>query len=355
MSRPTTDYDEIDLKNMKKRLRNVDTMKKHLLQLKVNKSINEDFELLAFLDSGGSSNVYSVTAKKIKDGKHLKKNIIMKAVISKKHRTEVEKESMILSKLKNKNVINFYGAPKPEDNPFSFFFIEEAKYGNIRSFQKNVLKRRVLSESMNNYFGAQILNGIDFCHKRKIAHMDIKMQNVVINELLNAKLIDFSISIDYKNKGPNDRIILPLKGTNFFIAKEVLESTQIKYRDLHKVDLYAFGVLLYNLAFGCYPYGLTHGDEEDYSKILEKIKANELVFKSDIKYSPHFLDFLKKLLEKDINKRISLNEAKEHYWIKGAEILNDEKEKCLNITNFFSYLLTDHIKNFNDYLQKNKQ
>ena len=49
------------------------------------------------------------------------------------------------------------------------------------------------------------------------------------------------------------------------------------------------------------------------------------------KYSEHFSDFIKKLLEKDINKRISINEALEHYWIKGANILIDEKEKLYNM------------------------
>ena len=60
---------------------------------------------------------------------------------------------------------------------------------------------------------------------------------------------------------------------------------------LHKVDLYSFGVVLYNLAFGCYPYGLTYGDEEDYGTILEKIKNNELNLENKMGYSAHFLNF----------------------------------------------------------------
>ena len=341
-------------KILKEKLKDLDEMQKYVGALKDKNVLNEDFELMGFLDSGGSSNVYSIKVKKCKDGKQIKKNVIMKAVISKKHQREVQKESMLLSKLKNKNIIDYYGASKGEENQLSLIFMEEAKYGNLRNFQKKILKRRILSESLLNYFAAQILNGIDYCHKRKIAHMDIKMQNIVINELLAAKLIDFSISINYQNKSLNEKIVLPLKGTNFYIPKEVLETAKIKYKDLHKVDLYSFGVVLYNLAFGCYPYGLTYGDEEDYGTILEKIKNNELNLENKMGYSAHFLDFLKRLLEKDINKRISLKEALDHYWIKGAEILNQEKEKCYNISSFFAYLLTDHIKLFNDYIMDNK-
>ena len=68
-------------------------------------------------------------------------------------------------------------------------------------------------------------------------------------------------------------------------------------------------------------------------------------------YSKHFIDFLTKLLEKNINKRININQALNHYWVKGAEILINEKEKIYNAGNFLSYLITDHIKAFDDYIQ----
>ena len=343
--------DKVEYENLRQKLKDREEMKKYVNLLRVNKIMNEHFELKDFLDCGGSSNVYLININQKKDGKNLKKNVIMKAVISKRNQREVQKESMILSKLKNKYIIDFYGATKLKQRPLSFIFMEEAKYGNLRNFQRKILKRRILSESTLNYLAAQILEGIHYCHKSKIAHMDIKMHNITINDSLVTKLIDFSISINYKNKGPNEKLILPLKGTNFFMSKEILETAEIKYKDLHKIDLYAFGVVLYNLAFGVYPYGLTYGDEDNYDTILKKIKTNELDLTNKMNYSSHFLNFLKGLLEKDINKRISLNEALENYWIKGAKLLNNEKEKCYNISNFFSYLLTDHIKIFNDYIK----
>ena len=230
--------------------------------------------------------------------------------------------------------------------------MEEAHYGDIRSFQKNFLKRLILSESMICFLAYQILNGINYCHKCKIAHLDIKLKNIVINNYLNAKLIDFSISLDYKNKDKNDEIKLPCRGTNFYISKEVLLSEKIKVNDLNKVDLYSFGVVLYNLAFNRFPYNLTHGDEDNYDIILKKITDSDIDFKNSESYSNYFLDFMKNLLEKDINKRISIEDALNHYWIKGATILLDEKEKCSNQSSFISYLITDHFKSFNDYIKK---
>ena len=69
-------------------------------------------------------------------------------------------------------------------------------------------------------------------------------------------------------------------------------------------------------------------------------------------FSSYFVDFLKKILEKDIKKRININEALNHYWIKGANILLDEKEQLLYEDPFLIQLLTNSCKKFNDYLGK---
>ena len=59
-------------------------------------------------------------------------------------------------------------------------------------------------------------------------------------------------------------------------------------------------------------------------------------------------------MKKDINERISLYEAMNHQWIKGGEILYNEKEKIFNIYSFTTQLITDNIKEFNDYVLKQK-
>ena len=303
------------------------------------------------MDSGSESNVFTINLfQKKRNGKILNQKAIMKSIFYQKKERKNEKEIIISSKLKNKNIIDFFGYYPIKEGQSYFLTMEFAKYGNLRYFQRKILKKAILNESILCFFGSQILNALNYCHKCKIAHMDIKFQNVVIDDYLNAKLIDFSISLNYRDKRPNDKLKLATKGTNFFMSKEVLQSERIRYKDLNKVDLYALGVILYNLAFGHYPYGLAHGDESNYDIILEKIKGNELNLNNEMNYSKHFLDFLKSLLEKDIDKRIELNKALKHYWIKGADLLNEEKEKFYKMDFFLINLLTDNIKSFNDYL-----
>ena len=342
--------DEINYIDKKEELKDIHEMKK-ILQ-RYNPKLLENFELVNYCDYGGESLVYNVLVKtRNKEGKNSQKKAIMKAILFHRRENDNKRQIYISSKLKNKNVIDFYVSSKMKDGTF-LMFMEDAKYGHLRNFLRKTVKRNTFSEAMLCYLAYQILNGIAYCHKCKIAHLDIKLQNIVINEYLDPKLIDFSISYNYENKSRNDFIELPRRGTNFYMPKELIRGDKIRVKDLNKVDLYSFGVVLYNLAFNCYPRDLTHGDEENYDTILRKIEKNELSFKNDNNYSPYFLDFLKQLLEVNINKRIDIDAALNHYWIKGAQILLDEKEKCYNLGNFTSYLITDHIKNFNDYLKK---
>ena len=157
----------------------------------------------------------------------------------------------------------------------------------IRQFQINFIKRLNLSELTLCYFADQILKGLKYCYMSKIAHLDIKPQNIIIDEFLNLKLIDFSISIDYKDK---NKIKLPHNGTPHYIAPEVSNSETINTKDLEKVDLYSLGILLFNLAFGTYPDKMTNEElGEKFNCLMEEKEAG---------YSKYFIDFIKKLLKK---------------------------------------------------------
>ena len=284
-----TDVSHLDVDELKEKLKDRDEMNQYIK----NGKFCGCFELLDYAGSGCESVIYRISLINKKKPQQ-KKNAIMKLILSKKRN---DRELNISSKLKNNNIINYYGHCTLKENESTMLFIESAKYNNLRVFQRTTLKRQILSESFLNYITYQILNGLAYLHRCKIAHMDLKPQNLVINEYLEVKIIDFSISINYKHV-KNDNIKLPFCGTNFYMPKEVIKRETIKVKDLNKIDLYALGVILYNMAFGKYPYGLKRGDEDNYKEILRKIENEELETDKELEYSQVFLDFLNKLLKK---------------------------------------------------------
>ena len=312
----------------------------------INSKIWENFELTEIIGIGCGTKIYRGQVKKSK------KIISIKLFLKNNKNKNNYNEMIISNKLKHKNIVNYYGSII--DNTIECMIIENGKHGNIKDFKTEILKKDYLSESLLCYISYQILNGLKYIHLCKIAHFDIKPENIIINEYIDIKIIDFSVSLNYNKLLKNDikGIKTPFRGTCFYMSPQVLKSETININDLNKIDLYSLGVLLYYLAFNSMPFGLNKNDARKYDIIYEKITKD---LKFDIEseyYSSHFINFLKKLLEKDINKRINIQEAMNDYWIRGAEILIDEKEKTNNATIFLSYLITDHYKAFIDYNKK---
>ena len=307
---------------------------------------SENFELLNFINSGSTGTVYEGKIKKGRGRKNLK--FAIKFKIEQNHSKETQ-EISILKKLHQKYITEIYAFIKMND--FSnFCVLELGKYGDLENFQKKLLKRKTLSETTINYFTKQILEALKYLHRCKIIHMDIKQGNILVDSNLNIKLTDFSVSCSYSSFNKNDIVRFPFVGTSKYISPEILGRKNIKIKDCEKIDIYSLGVTLFDLFFGYFPYKLNDIKSKDYDNILKNIQNEKLEFPKDKKISLLFKEFLSGLLEKDYNKRLTIEQALNHPWIQGSKFIIDEKENSYNSENFLINLITDNIYKFNQYV-----
>ena len=315
---------------------------------------DETFELLKEIKSGSVGRVFKAKIKKIPINRFSAcKFLIEKKGVGNNSKNESNNENneiLIHGKLKHKYIPFIYGYYKVNNG--TCIAMEYSKYGDLQNFKKTVIKRSSLSESLICYFAGQILESLHYLHMNKIIHMDIKQQNVLIDEYLNAKLTDYSVSINYKNE---KKIKLPKVGTCYYISPEVLSSKTIDVKEASKVDIYSFGVLVYVLAFCDYPYDLLKVDHHDYAQILNNINEKELIIPEDSEFSKMFINFMKKCLEKDIKKRYNIYQALKDPWVKGFQIILEEKEKLFNAGKLLINLLVDNIIEFNDYVNEKEK
>ena len=86
---------------------------------------------------------------------------------------------------------------------------------------------------------------------------------------------------------------------------------------MFQIGLYSFDVTLFVIAFCECPYNLHEVDQNDFEGIKNAIEKNELIFPNeDNEYSEMFLNFLKNLLNKDINKRYNIEYSMGDSWVK---------------------------------------
>ena len=312
-------------------------------------AFSEDFELTNFISCGGTGVVYEGKMKKKKN----KQKLAFKFKFSKKQNKDKDEfqEIGILKKLHNKNITNIYAFTKV-GTTMHYCVLELGKHGDLERFTKVLLKRKVLPETILCYFAFQILEALEYIHKCKIIHNDIKQGNIVVDANLDIKLTDFSVSCTYASFDPDDLVEFPFMGTSKYICPEILGHVQMAVKEACKIDLYSLGVTLYELAFGKYPYNLNEIENKDYNKILNNIKTEKLDFPKDKKISGPCMDFLRGLLEKDYKKRFNIQQALKHPWIQGAKIINEEKENIYCLESFLINIITDNIPKFNDYVKE---
>ena len=91
----------------------------------------------------------------------------------------------------------------------------------------------------------EICSALEYLHKRGISHRDIKPENIAFDAQMHAKIIDFGLCIQTKEKSSM------ACGTPFYIAPEVIYESSY---DGAKADMWAFGITMYKLATGRFPF-----------------------------------------------------------------------------------------------------
>ena len=312
-------------------------------------SFFENFELIEYINSGSSGNVFKGLYKTNKRPVAIK--LIKSRFDKEKMETKMIQEKTISGKLHNINIIETYAHIKINDE-YYLTILEYGKNGDLEYFIRRLLKRIIISETVVNYFATQILEGLYYLHKKcKIIHMDIKPSNILVDSNLSAKITDFSISCSYGEFDSETVVKFPFVGTGKFIAPELIAKSNMKVKDAEKIDIYSFGVSLYCLFYGMFPYKLYEVKGKNFELILKQIQKEKLEFPKEKKISNLFKDFLEKTLEKDYKKRIGIVEALNHPWIKASKVIFEEKEKLGSLESFMVKLITDNIPQFNDLIK----
>lgn len=143
----------------------------------------------------------------------------------------------------------------------------------------------------------QCAEAINHCHSNGVIHCDVKLENIIYNNG-DIKLIDFGLA---SNPKQSDKIY----GTCFYISHELVSSGNYDY----PVDIWAMGIVLYELMFGFPPFGGTK-----HKEVLDNILNYSYTI--PINTSSSLRDLLSRMLEKNPIKRITIEEIMNHEWLK---------------------------------------
>jgi serine/threonine protein kinase len=155
-----------------------------------------------------------------------------------------------------------------------------------------------------------IAKGVQYLNSFGVIHRDLKPENVMfsdVNDLNSLKIIDFGL---VKAVGPNERVLESF-GTIYYVAPEII----LKKAYNKQIDIWSIGVILYYVFGQIFPFDDENNIEEN---IVKKIVYKDVTFDTEEinKRSNDLKRLIEKCLEKDPEKRITIDKLIEDDWIK---------------------------------------
>ena len=182
-------------------------------------------------------------------------------LIDDQRKRSVIKEIKLMRKLHHDNVVHLYDAI---DTQRQLYLIMENVEGQcLQQIMKYKQGRRFSSEAECARLFVQLMSAIEYMHSMDIAHRDIKLENILIEQRTGTlKLIDFGFSCLSKEK------LRVFCGTPSYMSPEIVSKREYYGGPS---DIWACGVLLFNLLSGTFPFKSVTTEKDLFRKILRGI------------------------------------------------------------------------------------
>jgi serine/threonine protein kinase len=228
--------------------------------------IDRNHQIITTLGIGGAGEVYSL--------KNVKNNTIYAAKFARKDLKVNQAKKLMLLKRERDTMEELHDHPnilssyhlysKRKDTPQNpafeiskqsfdshlttspFHLIEYCENGSFITYMKN---QKVLNESIVTFYTEQLISAVEYIHYKGYAHLDIKLDNIMLDDYFNMRLSDFGSAL----KVEDDPITELRRGTPKYMAPEVLNLQPGEAFDALKADMYSMGVCIYLMLFKRFP------------------------------------------------------------------------------------------------------
>eukprot|EP00177_Eucheuma_denticulatum_P002210 GFKZ01003952.1.p1 GENE.GFKZ01003952.1~~GFKZ01003952.1.p1 ORF type:complete len:1483 (-),score=240.72 GFKZ01003952.1:648-5096(-) len=213
----------------------------------------------------------------------------------------VRREIAIMKALKHRNIVNLRQVLTSQSK--LYIVMDLVTGGEL--FTK-ILNEGKLEEKIARRYFQQLVDGIEYCHRRGVCHRDLKPENLLIDETTGElKITDFGLSA-MKGASTTEELLHTQCGSPNYCAPEIIARHKQGYNG-NKVDAWSCGIILFALLAGFLPF------YDENTKVLYR-----MIQRDDVKFPKKFpldaRDLVLRLLHKEPEKRFTLAEVKKHRW-----------------------------------------
>ena len=268
---------------------------------KTNIIINyNSFEILELIGGGSFGKVFKVKLKGT-DNIFAMKVLNKSYLIKKKLLRYAITECNVLKQSNCPFIIKLHYSFQTPEN--LYMILDYCPIGDL-SYQ---IQLTLFEEDEAKFYIAELILAIEYLHQHDIIYRDLKPENILIDADGHVKLADFGLAKEnVSNNVPNKTFC----GSPQYLSPEMIS----KEGTTKASDIYGIGAILFELISGAPPFF-----SQDENLMYKNISENKLMFPEF--FSEELKDLLKKMLNKNPNKRIGIENDKSD--LKNHEFFRD--------------------------------
>ncbi|EIW77634.1 Pkinase-domain-containing protein [Coniophora puteana RWD-64-598 SS2] len=179
----------------------------------------------------------------------------------------------------------------------------------------NFIEARVrLKNHLASYITSQLVDTLSFVHSQGIVHRDLKPENILLTSTNPpvVKIADFGLAKAISHASG----LKTFCGTEAYLAPEIAKRKNAKKYD-KLVDSWSVGVIIFQMLTGRLPF-IKGASPDVQQRVVERTIRWQLLLK-DVKATKNATNLIRRLLESNPAKRMSLARAKHHPWLAGYQ------------------------------------
>jgi len=257
----------------------------------ISKTISH-YKILEKLGEGGMGEVYLAQDTK------LRRKVALKFLPSEytsepELKTRFMREAQAAAALNHPNIITVHEVSEYEGKLYIAMEYVEGESLKDLIRRKKIPTKQVIDTAL------QICQGLSAAHESGIIHRDIKPQNILMGKDNRVRICDFGL-VKLKRDLALTQVGSTL-GTIAYMSPEQARGEEVD----HRTDIWALGVVLYEMLTGKLPFQGDHEAAIIYEILNAEPKAIQW-FRSDV--PDHIVTLVSQLLEKDPANRLSSTE-----------------------------------------------
>ncbi|KAI5064165.1 hypothetical protein GOP47_0020835, partial [Adiantum capillus-veneris] len=177
--------------------------------------------------------------------------------------TCLEREISLYKEMRHKHIVGYIDMDKDEEAGYLYIFLEYVSGGSIQSMLERF---GPFSEPLVRVYTRQLLLGLEYLHKNKIVHRDIKGGNVLVDSDGVVKLADFGASKAFHEATITDAC-KSIRGSIFWMAPEVIKGDNYG----RHADIWSVGCTVIEMLTAMHPWP---GIDNSWAAIFQIAKAS---------------------------------------------------------------------------------